>query len=87
MGPALQAAFMVMSPIGGKLLLFQSAVPSLGKHCSSPLCSGQQDFLEHPYVPLLAARSENELVALSRCCRQMPHVNGHMMCAWSPSSA
>ena len=30
MGPALQAAFMVMSPIGGKLLLFQSAVPSLG---------------------------------------------------------
>ena len=32
MGPALQAAFMVMSPIGGKLLLFQSAVPSLGAH-------------------------------------------------------
>ena len=31
MGPALQAAFMVMSPIGGKLLLFQSAVPSLGE--------------------------------------------------------
>ncbi|KAK9828118.1 hypothetical protein WJX81_006860 [Elliptochloris bilobata] len=30
MGPALQAAFMVVSPIGGKLLLFQSAVPSLG---------------------------------------------------------
>ncbi len=30
MGPALQAAFMVVSPIGGKMLLFQSAVPSLG---------------------------------------------------------
>lgn len=30
MGPALQAAFMVMTPLGGKLLLFQAAVPSLG---------------------------------------------------------
>jgi len=29
-GPALQAAFMVMNHIGGKLLLFQSSVPSLG---------------------------------------------------------
>ena len=31
MGPALQAAFMVMNPLGGKLLLFQSSVPSLGE--------------------------------------------------------
>ncbi|KAG2501034.1 hypothetical protein HYH03_000853 [Edaphochlamys debaryana] len=30
MGPALQAAFMVASHIGGKLLLFQSSVPFLG---------------------------------------------------------
>lgn len=30
MGPALQAAFLVMSPIGGKLLLFQSTPPSEG---------------------------------------------------------
>ena len=30
MGPALQAAFMVMNPLGGKLLLFQSSVPSIG---------------------------------------------------------
>ncbi|KAK9811733.1 hypothetical protein WJX72_009241 [[Myrmecia] bisecta] len=30
MGPALQAAFMIMSGIGGKLLLFQSSIPSLG---------------------------------------------------------
>jgi len=30
MGPALQAAFMVQSHIGGKMLLFQAAVPSLG---------------------------------------------------------
>lgn len=30
MGPALQAAFLVMSHVGGKLLLFQSATPSLG---------------------------------------------------------
>jgi protein transport protein SEC24 len=29
-GPALQAAFLVMSACGGKLLLFQSAAPSLG---------------------------------------------------------
>lgn len=29
-GPALQAAFMVISHIGGKLLLFQATVPSLG---------------------------------------------------------
>jgi protein transport protein SEC24 len=30
MGPALQAAFLVMSHVGGKLMLFQSATPSLG---------------------------------------------------------
>lgn len=30
MGPALQAAFLVMNHIGGKLLLFQAATPSLG---------------------------------------------------------
>lgn len=30
MGPALQAAFLVMNHIGGKLMLFQSAAPSLG---------------------------------------------------------
>jgi hypothetical protein len=30
MGPALQAAFLVMQDYGGKLLLFQNAVPSLG---------------------------------------------------------
>jgi len=30
MGPALKAAFMVQSHIGGKMLLFQAAVPSLG---------------------------------------------------------
>ena len=29
-GPALQAAFMVMGSIGGKLLLFQAASPSAG---------------------------------------------------------
>ena len=31
MGPALQAAFLAMQDFGGKLLLFQSAVPSLGE--------------------------------------------------------
>ncbi|EFN54134.1 hypothetical protein CHLNCDRAFT_135519 [Chlorella variabilis] len=30
MGPALQAAFLVMNHIGGKLLLFQAAAPSVG---------------------------------------------------------
>lgn len=40
MGPALQAAFMVMTPMGGKLMLFQSAVPSLG----APLCRKQMPF-------------------------------------------
>jgi protein transport protein SEC24 len=30
MGPALQAAFLLMNHIGGKLLLFQAAAPSLG---------------------------------------------------------
>lgn len=30
MGPALQAAFLVMNHVGGKLLLFQAAPPSLG---------------------------------------------------------
>ncbi|XP_062225139.1 protein transport protein SEC24 A-like [Phragmites australis] len=30
LGPALKAAFMVMSQIGGKLLVFQSTLPSLG---------------------------------------------------------
>ena len=39
MGPALQAAFLVMQDYGGKLLLFQNAVPSLGapRLLSSPL--------------------------------------------------
>ena len=36
MGAALQAAFMVMTPIGGKLLLFLAAVPSLGKPLPGP---------------------------------------------------
>ena len=36
MGTALQAAFMVMTPIGGKLLLFLAAVPSLGKPLTGP---------------------------------------------------
>ena len=30
MGPALQAAFTMMSHLGGKLLLFQHAFPTLG---------------------------------------------------------
>eukprot|EP00898_Chlorokybus_atmophyticus_P002080 jgi/Chlat1/2873/Chrsp195S03018 len=30
LGPALQAAFMVVSPIGGKMLVFQSSLPTLG---------------------------------------------------------
>ena len=30
MGPALQSAFLAMSSLGGKLLLFQAAVPSKG---------------------------------------------------------
>jgi hypothetical protein len=30
MGPALQAAFLVTNHVGGKMLLFQSGVPSLG---------------------------------------------------------
>lgn len=30
-GPALQAAFLIMNHIGGKLLLFQAATPSLGE--------------------------------------------------------
>jgi Sec23/Sec24 trunk domain len=29
-GPALQAAFMVMNPVGGKLLLFQTTPPNVG---------------------------------------------------------
>lgn len=44
-GPALQAAFMVMNPLGGKLLLFQSAVPSLGEPAAQvslqASCSGR----------------------------------------------
>ena len=31
LGPALQAAFMIINPLGGKMLVFQAAVPSLGK--------------------------------------------------------
>ena len=30
MGPALKAAFIIQSHIGGKMLLFQSAVPNIG---------------------------------------------------------
>ncbi|GAY47655.1 hypothetical protein CUMW_106020 [Citrus unshiu] len=32
-GPALKAAFMVMSRLGGKLLIFQNSLPSLGVGC------------------------------------------------------
>lgn len=35
LGPALQAAFLVMSGIGGKLMLFQTSMPSQGNN--SPL--------------------------------------------------
>ena len=31
LGPALQAAFMIINPLGGKMLVFQAAVPSLGE--------------------------------------------------------
>lgn len=31
LGPALQAAFMILNPLGGKMLVFQAAVPSLGQ--------------------------------------------------------
>ena len=40
LGPALQAAYTVMQDYGGKMLVFQNAVPSLGalltkpQHCS-----------------------------------------------------
>ena len=30
LGPALQAAFMIINPLGGKMLVFQAAVPTLG---------------------------------------------------------
>lgn len=42
-GPALKAAFLAMSSIGGKLLLFQAAVPSLGKdpHPAPPYLFGE----------------------------------------------
>jgi hypothetical protein len=36
-GPALQAAFLAMQDFGGKMLLFQNAVPSLGEHRRSAL--------------------------------------------------
>jgi len=42
MGPALQAAFMVINPLGGKLLLFQAAVPSLGGQTLSAPEAGVQ---------------------------------------------
>lgn len=35
LGPALQAAFMIINPLGGKMLVFQAAVPTLGT--STPL--------------------------------------------------
>ena len=31
LGPALQAAYLMMQHIGGKILVFQSAVPSVGE--------------------------------------------------------
>lgn len=57
MGPALQAAFMVVSPIGGKLLLFQSAVPSLGASYPIPPQPSQvrhTALAYYPAFPLLA---------------------------------
>ena len=44
MGPALQAAFLSMSNLGGKLLLFQAAVPSLGQYPAlHQICSSFPD--------------------------------------------
>ena len=36
LGPALQAAYTVMQDYGGKMLVFQNAVPSLGAPLTAP---------------------------------------------------
>ena len=65
MGPALQAAFLVMQDYGGKLLLFQSAVPSLGARPNRP-CSC-------PLLPLLPVELQPNRVTAApelRSCRR-----------------
>lgn len=62
MGPALQAAFLAMQDFGGKMLLFQSAVPSLGeapfKVQSAP--SSACDTSLHAVHPMLLTSSSND---------------------------
>ena len=81
MGPALQAAFMVMSPIGGKLLLFQSAVPSLGAHVppAHATKTSQITFFLYFWLP------DQEVVVLSRNRCHMPHARERMMRVRLPS--
>lgn len=64
MGPALQAAFLAMQDFGGKLLLFQSAVPSLGVH-RSPLVTYPLSTNSRPHKCSPFSQSHSVLSALT----------------------
>ena len=65
MGPALQAAFLVMQDLGGKLLLFQNAVPSLGAE-PLPTC----ELCPLPPAPHYAATLPGPCCSLLSCCNR-----------------
>ncbi|KAG6824214.1 COPII subunit, partial [Arthromyces matolae] len=57
MGPALQAGFKLMSPIGGKIMVLSSALPSVGAGALKPredpkvLGTAKESALLQPAVP------------------------------------
>ena len=63
LGPALQAAYTVMQDYGGKMLVFQNAVPSLGA-----LLTKAQRCLLVPHALQTAASKNAQDTQSSHCC-------------------
>ena len=82
LGPALQAAFLVMSGIGGKLMLFQTSMPSSGgppcTHLS--VCRCPPPFLSSsPPPPPFPPHPPPVASAADSCCSNL-----HALLRWPP---
>ncbi|KVI12414.1 Gelsolin domain-containing protein [Cynara cardunculus var. scolymus] len=88
-GPALKAAFMVMSQLGGKLLIFQSTLPSLGVGTLAKYTGGQvyyypsfhsaihKDKLRHELARDLTRETAWEAVMRIRCGKGVRFTSYH----------
>lgn len=75
MGPALQAAFLAMQDFGGKMLLFQSAVPSLGMALQPPPCHDDtwaQTCTTQMHACAILSSTHNLYISLKRQCLYLP---------------